>query len=780
MAEHEDQSEGSGSLGRLEQMVAVASRPWVVIVGAGLSNPEISSWGALYKTLVAELENQAVATETELDRLAPFSVKLTDPDLSYWDRFSLLKQAIPVAYRNMIRQEFSKSDFLNIPAPYHLLWSLPLRGILSLNLDAFARRAAAQAEGDYEIKVFEGHSAGKLQRMLNTPHRFLYQLHGTFEDEESWVFTPEELNKLYNNPGYEYFLRTVFTQFHVVFVGVSADDIAIGGPLERLATAGISGPEHFWITDRTDAEAVRWADSAMVERVLYPHGKHEQVLATLKRLNKAKAAEPLAKPVARKASQRVEWIESPADLATLGTDEIRSKLNGYATFLLGQGNIKEYNAFLLEYDEMIDRSWYIPQKPEHYAIFDYKLTDYSAKGAFGSVYRAVDSSGSELALKLLKREIRGDAASIHAFRRGVQAMKILEERGVPGMVAYKDASEIPTFVTMEWVEGPNLKSAKEARLVEDWSAILDVFIQAATIINSAHRLPEKVLHRDIRPANIMLRDGWSSTGSFDVVVLDFDLATYSGAKTESVIADGSALGYLAPEQFKSDAGSRSALVDSFGLGMTLYYLVGREEPDPYFQRTSNFESLVREATLVPDAARYTATSRRIERLIINATREIQRERWSVDLILAEAERIRRANGSSSGPLDGDLAAEEVAVNCEPISRKYSWSESTDSAFYALASGPQIRIQGVANSFDVFLAIEWVDEGSLSRSKVQKYLGDRITTASHALAKSGWEVLKRHSGNRQAVVHAKIRVEADTDYVRLGSSVASALDALTFD
>ncbi len=467
-------------------------------------------------------------------------------------------------------------------------------------------------------------------------------------------------------------------------------------------------------------------------------------------------------------------------MAALSTEEARRQLNGHARYILSKGDLGSYDAFLAEYDEMIDRSWYIPQKPTGYQIFNYTLSEYSAKGAFGSVYRATDEAGNEIALKLLKREIRGDAASIHAFRRGVEAMKILETRTVEGMVAYRDASEIPTFVTMEWVEGPNLQAAKEARLIEDWQTILDVFIQAASIIYSAHSLPEKVLHRDIRPANIMLRDGWTSIDTHNVVVLDFDLATYSGAKTESVIAEGSALGYLAPEQMESKAASRSAIVDSFGLGMTLYYMAGRQEPFPYMQRSGGYLKAVRDAANTPESPQYKATARRIERVILNATKDSQRERWSLDLILAETRRIRAANDEGKAPLDADLAAEEIAANSDYIANKYTWEPYSDVAHYDVASGPTVRIQGTINSFDVHLELTWADQGTLNRTKVSKYLGDRINQAVAALIKSGWNVMKQNATNRQATISARYRVEADTDYRLLGRSVDSAIGLMVFD
>ena len=95
----------------------------------------------------------------------------------------------------------------------------------------------------------------------------------------------------------------------------------------------------------------------------------------------------------------------------------------------------------------------------------YTLTRKVATGSFGEVYEAQDNNGSRVAVKLLRRDARRDAAMLQTFRRGVRSMKILKARGVRGMIDFIDASEIPAVVVMEWIDGPNLAEAVQAKAI---------------------------------------------------------------------------------------------------------------------------------------------------------------------------------------------------------------------------------------------------------------------------------------------------------------------------
>ncbi len=162
------------------------------------------------------------------------------------------------------------------------------------------------------------------------------------------------------------------------------------------------------------------------------------------------------------------------------------------------------------------------------------------------------------------------------------------------MVAYKEASEIPAFVVMDWVEGPDLGQAVAAKQINDWSLILRIGVDLASIVRRGHLLPERVLHRDLRPSNVMLEGFHTAPDTWRVVVLDFDLSWHQGAPEQSIVPGGSMVGYLAPEQLEQILGvsTRHASVDSFGLGMTLYFMISQRNPLPDQQRYQDWSRVV--------------------------------------------------------------------------------------------------------------------------------------------------------------------------------------------
>src|SRR4051812_12850172 len=89
----------------------------------------------------------------------------------------------------------------------------------------------------------------------------------------------------------------------------------------------------------------------------------------------------------------------------------------------------------------------------------------------------------------------------------------------------------------------------------------------------------------------MIRNGYVHDPSeWEVVVLDFDLSWHKDALEQSISAGKFTSGYLAPEQLQPDKTmtTRSALVDSFGLGMTLYFLRTAQEPVQYQHQHGNW------------------------------------------------------------------------------------------------------------------------------------------------------------------------------------------------
>ena len=85
----------------------------------------------------------------------------------------------------------------------------------------------------------------------------------------SWVFTRDELRSLTRTPAYKQLMVATLASFSNIFVGMSVDDIAVGGHLEALAKLGGAYPTHFWLTSRTDAATDTWAEGLGVRVIRY-------------------------------------------------------------------------------------------------------------------------------------------------------------------------------------------------------------------------------------------------------------------------------------------------------------------------------------------------------------------------------------------------------------------------------------------------------------------------------------------------------------------------------
>ncbi|WP_165489971.1 protein kinase domain-containing protein [Propioniciclava sinopodophylli] len=681
----------------------------------------------------------------------------------------------------MFSRLLAASDTAQPPEAYQLLWRLPIRGILSLNLDSFVKRSHSLVHPGDELKSFLGRDAARLSRFVHSPHHFLYQLHGTNDDYSSWVFTKTDLDSLYEISGYAEFLELVFNTCTVLYLGISAHDLAIGSPLLRLRDRGNDGPTHYWVTDRDDADSRKWAASCGVRLVNYPSGRHSYVLELLDRLGAAVAPEIEAEPVLIASPNPPTELPQIGTLLSLPLDELRLILNAHACHLLAQeGGIELFEEFLDEYEEAIDRAWFMPRKVEGTTLFGYTLQDSNLAGAFGRVFPAIGPDGNLCALKLLRREIRTNLPLLRSYRRGVRAMQVLAERGVRGMVAYQQASEIPAFVTMEWIDGPNLAVAKSARLLQDWDGILWITVELCSIIRRAHALPERVLHRDLRPANVMLRNGWSSRADWELLVLDFDLSTYKGAEEKSVLAERSVLGYLAPEQVdpRSRFSSRSSLVDSFGIGMTLYFLCGGEEPKANFEQSAQFERSVRSATRSVDEPFWRSVPRRIERLILSATREQQSQRPDVSQLLHEVQRLKSCIDDPDGVMEADLLCEELCARSEVLHDKYEWQEELDCATRETAQGMSIKLSGPLEGDDLNLAISWTARGTEVYGALRS-IPDRVDRAASILRKAGWQASA--AGRPQGTLRLEAHIAIDSVAAKLddlGKSLDQAVSVMT--
>lgn len=208
-----------------------------------------------------------------------------------------------------------------------------------------------------------------------------------------------------------------------------------------------------------------------------------------------------------------------------------------------------------------------PPEKEQRRLGRYVLIEEIGSGSFGTVHKAFDSElRRTVALKVPHRGVSTDAR----FLREARSAAALRH---PGIVAVYDAGQAEGvwYLVGEFVAGQTLaqrlKSGRPSfRQAAGWIADL------ADALAHAHR--HGVIHRDVKPSNILLdADGQPRLTDFGLAHRD----VADGTATE----EGQILGtpaYMAPEQARGEVGRIDARTDVYGLGTVLYELLTGELP----------------------------------------------------------------------------------------------------------------------------------------------------------------------------------------------------------
>jgi len=212
----------------------------------------------------------------------------------------------------------------------------------------------------------------------------------------------------------------------------------------------------------------------------------------------------------------------------------------------------------------------------------YEIQQILGEGGMGAVYRARDREVNRtVALKVIRPELTGNSAILDRFKQELVLSHQVTHKNVVRIYDMGDADGIK-FITMEYVEGQDLRSLIARQKVFQPEEAVEMMRQVCRALEAAHAVG--VIHRDLKPQNIM-RDKQGR-----VVVMDFGLARLldsRGGMTQTGAIVGT-MEYMSPEQgLGKPLDERS---DLFAVGLIFYELLTGKMP---YQADSALASLVK-------------------------------------------------------------------------------------------------------------------------------------------------------------------------------------------
>ena len=209
----------------------------------------------------------------------------------------------------------------------------------------------------------------------------------------------------------------------------------------------------------------------------------------------------------------------------------------------------------------------------------YEIRERIGAGGFGVVYRAYQTTiGREVAVKVILPRLANQPDFIRRFEAEAQLIARLEH---PHIIPLYDYWRDPNgaYLIMRWLRGGSLRDALQNGRYDLRSAAL-LLDQVSGALSLAHR--SRVIHRDIKPGNILLdEDG-------NAYLTDFGIAQDLNLQDNPIQPDTmvGSLDYISPEQARSEP--ITPRVDIYSLGVTLYEVITGEHP---FHNLSSVEHL---------------------------------------------------------------------------------------------------------------------------------------------------------------------------------------------
>jgi branched-chain amino acid transport system substrate-binding protein len=267
--------------------------------------------------------------------------------------------------------------------------------------------------------------------------------------------------------------------------------------------------------------------------------------------------------------------------------------------------------------------------PHPYAKFgQIELKGIIGEGGMGVVYKASDGLHRLVALKMIRAGRQASPEDLRRFRREAEAAAAMNHPNIIQVYNFGEYEGLPYF-TMPLISGCTLDEAARD-FGGDLRKVARLMAVVSRAIHHAHTRPSPVIHRDLKPGNILVdQDGVPH-------VTDFGLATFIEARkrvTDSEVLLGT-LPFMTPEQVSVAARPLTTAVDIWGLGAVLYQLLTGRTP---FRGNDDDETieLIRNGTPAPMRALNPSVPRDLEAICLRCLEKRPQDRYASALALAQ-------------------------------------------------------------------------------------------------------------------------------------------------
>ncbi|AFY68916.1 serine/threonine protein kinase [Thalassoporum mexicanum PCC 7367] len=210
----------------------------------------------------------------------------------------------------------------------------------------------------------------------------------------------------------------------------------------------------------------------------------------------------------------------------------------------------------------------------------YKIISLLGEGGSGSTYQARDLSNNRLvAIKVVSLVMAENWKTLELFEREAKVLANLDHPLIPNYIDYFQVDtegDRRFYLVQELAPGRSLATLVEKEGKRNEAEAKDIALQVLYILDYLHKLTPPVIHRDIKPQNIIRHDDGK------VYLVDFGAVqdVYRNTLTRGGTFVGT-YGYMPPEQFRGHIAFAS---DLYSLGATLLFLLTGRSPDLFSQK----------------------------------------------------------------------------------------------------------------------------------------------------------------------------------------------------